>query len=125
MILPFTTEKVYSSVGKELSDFDLTSGIFLVFNDATETTFMTELYEAYLDYCDTQANLSQLGEPDLSGHRKLRTALLGGLIMAVEYFFRERDVDDENWCTPDEIWDCIQHINNIMDTVLYIDLSDY
>lgn len=124
MVTIFTTERNRAINGKSLASFN-SEGDYVTFNDATETTFMQELYQAYLEYCDNESNKIQLGEPDLSGHRKVRLSLLAGLIEAVELYFRERDVDDENWCTPDEIWDCIQHINNIMDTVLYIDLSDY
>lgn len=124
-ITSLDTNKNYSIDGMKLSNFSTTTGNYITFNDATETTFMNSLYQAYLEYCDKEATLRHIGEPDYSGHRKVRLSLLSGLIHAITFYFRERDNSDENWCTPAEIWDCIQHCNNIMDTTLYIDLSDY
>ena len=91
----------------------------------TEITFILSLNNAFLKYCNKEANLIKIGDINYKGHRKLKLAILTAMIEMIEYWFRDTVVNDENICEPDEIQVAIDIANNIMGSTVFISLGSY
>lgn len=92
---------------------------------ATEIAFILSLSNAFITYCNQEATLIKLGEPDYKGLRKIKLSLLSAMIEMIEHWFRDTVTGDDNFCEPDDIQTSINMANDIMDSHCYIDLSGY
>ena len=100
-----------------------------------EAQFLQQLWYTFNEYSHRETILLRIGEPDYEGERETKIALLNAMIEIVEYYFRDTlgvfdsfgaftsSGNDLNFFTVGEIQEVIDHVNRIMGTTLYIDLS--
>ncbi len=100
-----------------------------------EAEFLYEVWYNFNDYAHRETILLRVGDPDYEGVRETKIALLNAMIEVVEYYFRDTlgvysssgvftsSGNDSNFFDVGEIQEVIDHINRIMNTTIYIDLS--
>ena len=87
-----------------------------------ETQFLAEANDLQTIWMDKRATEMLLGAPNNCDLLEIRITLLEAFMEILEQYFNYATVDD-NFFTEDEIQDIINHINLLMGSTLYIDLS--
>lgn len=100
-----------------------------------EAQFLNEVWHYFNSYSHKETVILRVGDPDFEGQRETKIALLNAMIEVVEHYFRDTlgyydsggdfytSGNDLNFFTVGEIQQVIDHMNLIMETTAYIDLS--
>ena len=92
---------------------------------ATELAFLEDLKDSQVAFVDKIATQIWMSDPYLLSVRKTKIILLEAMLGIIDYWFRDTTTGDANFFDTDEIQDVIDHVNKIMETTHYIDLSGY
>ena len=86
--------------------------------------FKYNLREAYSDYLNKLALREKIGRSNLTQYKFKAFLLSAYLRILIEYFDNTYvPVTVNNFFDTDEIYDCLQHFNNLAETNIYLDFN--
>ena len=92
---------------------------------AIETAFLEDLKDAQVEFVDSISTQIWMSDSVLLSVRKTKVTLLVAMIEIIDYWFRDTTDDDDNFFSIDEIQQIIDHCNKLMNSTIFIDLTDY
>lgn len=92
--------------------------------DQVVIDFIYNLREAYSNYLNKLALREKIGRDNLTQYKFKAFLLSGYLRILIEYFDNTYAiVTVNNFFDTDEIYDCLQHFNNLAETSIYLDFN--
>ena len=94
-------------------------------SEANAISFIYNLRDAYALYTDKLARRERIGRTGLTDY-KFKAFLLSAYIRILVEYFDNEDVLGyavNNFFDTDEIYDCLQHFNNLAETNIYLDFN--
>ena len=89
-----------------------------------QTDFIYNLREAYSNYLNKLALREKIGRSNLTQYKFKAFLLSAYLRILVEYFDNTYAiVTVNNFFDTNEIYDCLQHFNNLAETNIYLDFN--
>ena len=90
--------------------------------------FKYNLREGYSNYLNKLALKEKIGRVNLTQYKFKAFLLSAYLRILVEYFNNTSDIEllgytVNNFFDTDEIYDCLQHFNNLAETNIYLDFN--